>query len=1116
MSYGSVTLSSLHLWTCRLPCIALLLLILSNDVEQNPGPKTPKYPCGICSKAVKWSDKGVACDSCSTWFHTQCMGMCDEIYNSLAPNISWTCFQCGLPNFSTQLFMSTQADGKDIPPSLAEITHATTISDHSATNTSDKGCAIGHPLCTSSPKDKPKVDYSNTTSSISSISAASDPLLRRPQAVKSNQSVRVLVINFQSLRPKKHEFWNLLEATDPDIIMGTETWLRPYITNCEVLPTTYDVYRRDRADGRGGVMVATKKTLITHQVPADPNAEAVLVSIQTHNRASNLIVGALYRPPSAVSHDHITSMTRVMEQACQSQNDVVWLGGDLNLPDINWKTSSVEGSQYPKSMNQKYLDAIQNLGLLQTNHTPTRGEAVLDYFLTNRPNLQTRICTLPALSDHDIVMSDSVIQAPRIKPVPRVIFSWSKANVAELKKDLASFTDDLLNTTKESTPVQEIWTRIHSALSKALYDHVPSKTGSIKQHQPWINNTIKRLSRRKNRAWKKAKASGKNQDWQRFKHLQKNTRRACRAAHANYVAELITEDGDSRRMWQFIKNKRCDATGVAPLRKEGLTYSDAAAKANILNEQFCSVFTTEDMQNLPDLGESPYPDMPNIEVTVQGVHKLLRNLNPRKACGPDNIPCRLLVLAAQEIAPALTLLFSSSLQTGEIPDAWRHALIQPAFKKGDRSSAANYRPISLTSVCCKLLEHIVRSAITSHLDQHNILVDSQHGFRKGRSCETQLILTVDDLAAVLEESGQTDTILLDFSKAFDKVPHRRLLLKLHHTGIRGRTLKWMDSFLSDRTQQVLVEGQRSQIGKVTSGVPQGSVLGPTLFLVYINDLVTNVQSTVRLFADDTMLYRAIRTQADTSILQEDLNQLEAWESEWQMSFNASKCHVLTITKKRKPLTATYTLHGEDLSAVDSAKYLGVELSKDLHWGKHIHSVTAKANTTSAFIYRNLRGCPHKIQSTCYKGLVRPLLEYAAPIWDPHQQFLCNEIEMVQRRSARRICRDFRPTTSATELVSKLQLEPLQLRRTTAKATMMYKIMNGLVDMKPRSGTIVPATRSTRGQSHKLQVPCSRTEVHKNSFFPSAIRLWNRVPTEATATSSPQAFRSIVEAWLRRE
>jgi len=365
-------------------------------------------------------------------------------------------------------------------------------------------------------------------------------------------------------------------------------------------------------------------------------------------------------------------------------------------------------------------------------------------------------------------------------------------------------------------------------------------------------------------------------------------------------------------MWQFIKNKRCDATGVSALRKEGLTYSDAAAKANILNEQFCSVFTTEDMQNLPDLGESPYPDMPNIEVTVQGVHKLLRNLNPRKACGPDNIPCRLLVLAAQEIAPALTLLFSSSLQSGEIPDTWRHALIQPAFKKGDRSSAANYRPISLTSVCCKLLEHIVRSAITSHLDQHNILVDSQHGFRKGRSCETQLILTVDDLAAVLEESGQTDTILLDFSKAFDKVPHRRLLLKLHHTGIRGRTLEWMGSFLSDRTQQVLVEGQRSQIGKVTSGVPQGSVLGPTLFLVYINDLVTNVQSTVRLFADDTMLHRAIRTQADTSILQEDLNQLEAWESEWQMSFNASKCHVLTVTKKRKPLTATYTLHGEDL------------------------------------------------------------------------------------------------------------------------------------------------------------------------------------------------------------
>ena len=828
----------------------------------------------------------------------------------------------------------------------------------------------------------------------------------------------------------------------------------------------------------------------------------------------NLVVGVLYRPPSQVSPEYTDSMTRVLDQAYHSKKDVVWLGGDLNLPDINWANSTVTSSQYPKTMSQAYLDKFQDLGLLQTNLTPTHGDNILDVFLTNRPSLQSRICTIPAISDHDIVMTDNLIQPTRSKPVPRTVHNWKKANITELKKDLQDFSTDLTQTSPDSTTVNEVWNKIHSVLIKAMQDHVPSRTASTKTHQPWINTSIKRLSRRKNRAWRKAKESGSDQDWQRFKTLQKDTRKACRKAYSSYVSELVTEDGDSRNMWRYIKSKRSDASGVAPLRKAGLTYSDAQAKANILNDQFCSVFTEEDAENMPDLGESHHPDMPMIEVTANGVLKLLKGLNPRKAAGPDNIPCRLLATAAQEITPALVHLFQLSLETGEIPEAWRHALVQPVFKKGDRSAAANYRPISLTSVCCKLLEHVVRSAITSHFDRHNILVNAQHGFRKRRSCESQLILTVDDLAAEIDKGGQTDTILLDFSKAFDKVPHRRLLLKLNFLGIRGLTLRWIENFLTNRTQQVVVEGQTSTVGHVTSGVPQGSVLGPTLFLAYINDLDKNIESTVRLFADDTILYRAIHSKADASILQHDLEKLEKWENDWQMSFNASKCHVLSVTKKRKAQSNTYTLHGENLQHVASAKYLGVELTKDLSWKKHIDSATSKANKTSAFIYRNLRGCPHKTQSQCYKGLVRPILEYASPIWDPPQQYLSDNLEKVQRRSARRILHDYRPTSSASQLVSRLELDPLKLRRTSTKATMMYKIMGGLVEAMPERGLPALASRTTRGHSAKLQIPHSRTEIHKSTFFPSAIRLWNSLPPNAPSASSPQSFRNIIEGWLR--
>ena len=292
------------------------------------------------------------------------------------------------------------------------------------------------------------------------------------------------------------------------------------------------------------------------------------------------------------------------------------------------------------------------------------------------------------------------------------------------------------------------------------------------------------------------------------------------------------------------------------------------------------------------------------------------------------------------------------------------------------------------------------------------------------------------------------------------------------------------------------------------------VLGPTLFLAYINDISNNITSKVRLFADDTILYRAIRNQLDCQYLQKDLLKLEKWEKTWQMDFNASKCHVLSISRKKKPITASYYLHGEQLQQVTSAKYLGVELTNDLSWNNHISSITAKAHKTSAFIHRNLRGCPHSIQTKCYKTLVRPVLEYSSSVWDPPQQYLSDRLEMVQRRSARRILGDFRSSTSATQLVSRLELDLLNLRRKSAKSTMMYKIVNGLVDVAPERPWLTPAPRQLRGHGQKFLVPSCKTNIMKGSFFPSAIRLWNDAPTEAVRAATPQAFRSNFEGWLK--
>ncbi len=306
-----------------------------------------------------------------------------------------------------------------------------------------------------------------------------------------------------------------------------------------------------------------------------------------------------------------------------------------------------------------------------------------------------------------------------------------------------------------------------------------------------------------------------------------------------------------------------------------------------------------------------------------------------------------------------------------MPTEWAIANVAPLFKKGEKSLAENYRPISLTCILCKVMEHIVTSNLCRHLNSNNILYDLQHGFREKRSCETQLAMLIEDLTRNASIGKQTDLVLLDFSKAFDKVNHEKLLYKLHCYGVRENTLNWIRAFLNGRSQKVVIEGEESGSVPVTSGVPQGSVLGPILFVIYINDLPDHIISQVRLFADDTAVYITIRHEDDGKTLQHDLDTLQVWEKNWDMHFNPSKCQILHISRTKSPVTSSYTLHGQVLEAVASAKYLGATISNNLSWNQHITNITNKANSTLGFVKRNIKTTNPKVREQTYKTLVRP-------------------------------------------------------------------------------------------------------------------------------------------------
>jgi len=374
--------------------------------------------------------------------------------------------------------------------------------------------------------------------------------------------------------------------------------------------------------------------------------------------------------------------------------------------------------------------------------------------------------------------------------------------------------------------------------------------------------------------------------------------------------------------------------------------------------------------------------MPKITVSVNGVQKLLSNLKD-KAAGPDNIKPLVLKELSKQISPIITLLFQKSLDSGILPKVWTSANVIPLYKKGNKEDPANYRPISLTCILCKSLEHIVSSNLSAHFNKYNILYDLQHGFREKRSCETQLLQLIDDLARNMSSGQQTDLILLDFSKAFDKVNHLKLLFKLQEHGVDKDTLSWIKSFLIGRTQRVALDGELSSEVPVTSGVPQGSVLGPLLFLLYINDLPKSITSQVRLFADDTAVYLTINNMHDCHTLQEDLDKLMKWEHLWDMEFNPSKCQVLNITRNKSKFSFNYRLHGQILETVDNAKYLGVDISKDLSWNTHINRITNNANKSLGFLRRNIQTRNSNIRQLAYKTIVRPQVEYASSVWSPH-------------------------------------------------------------------------------------------------------------------------------------
>ena len=470
-------------------------------------------------------------------------------------------------------------------------------------------------------------------------------------------------------------------------------------------------------------------------------------------------------------------------------------------------------------------------------------------------------------------------------------------------------------------------------------------------------------------------------------------------------------------------------------------------------------------------------------------------------------------------------IWKESMKNGIIPTKYKNQTITPIHKKDSKAIAANYRPISLTSHIVKVYERVIRKKIVTYLEDNKLLFKNQHGFRAQRSCLTQLLAHIDMVLNNQLINVDTDVIYLDYEKAFDKVDHQILLTKLKSYNINGKLHQWLTDYLSDRLQTVVIQGTKSFEASVKSGVPQGTVLGPLLFLIYINDLHECVEDcTVSSFADDTRIKRGISKSTDVNILQEAVNSSTTWSTHNNMTLHMNKFELLVHTWNKKPMSELpfhdeyfvyKTLSGQLIEEATIVRDLGINISADLSWTPHINIIADKARQMTAWTLSVFSNRSEVVMLTLFKTMIRSILEYCCPLWSPSKISDIQVIEGVQRHFTSRI--SGLSNMSYWERLKKLKLSSLQRRRERYLIICIFKMLNNLM---PNDLEITFSDQGRRGiraavPALKKSATNKAQRMYDESFAVMGPRLWNCIPAETTRKTKLSTFKTSLGSFLMK-
>ena len=854
----------------------------------------------------------------------------------------------------------------------------------------------------------------------------------------------------------------------------------------------------------------------------------IFCKIKTSNN-DFFTIGVVYRSPnlSDLENNKFSHLIEVVTKKYFNNSEKLVLLGDFNFPNICWDSETCSKTNI--DTEKLFLESLQSTYFTQfikspTHHRGLQTPTLIDLIISNDPDFILNTIHMPPFgkSHHSVLHFYLNIDSSHPNLNHSVKYCMKKADYKGMKQYFSIIDwDSILDS---SLSVNEWWEIIVTHLNEAKDKFIPkiknklnniNKPSNSARHFP-VPDSLQNKLRLKRTAFKTFKKFPTQINYNTYAKYRNQVKKEARKAKINKeVSVARNAKTNPKEFYKYINCKLKPKDNIPNLVKDDstLTVNDYE-KCKVLNSFFSSVFTNEDTSNIPDFEYKTNASASDAIIEIKEMEEVLSKLNISKSPGPDGIAPVMLKNLASELAYPFYILFNKTLTDGQIPSAWKEAEVRPIFKKGSKTVPGNYRPVSLTSVVCKIFEKFIKTELLNHLISKDLLSIHQYGFCIGRSCVTQLLNTMNDWFSQLDKNTPVDAVYLDFRKAFDTVPHTRLINKLRAYGVKGKLLDWIKDFLSHRLQFVSINGESSEKVEVTSGVPQGSVLGPILFVYYINDLPLSVECSIKIFADDTKAYLPINSLSDKYLLQESINKLVDWSEKWQLKFNSEKCKILHIGKNNPKYEYSITENGvaKILNETSSEKDLGVFVDSLLNFEDQVDYVTKKARRLSGLIVRYITYKSSSIMIPLFKALIRPVLEYGNTVWCPSKRIQIDQLESIQRHFTK--CIIGMGGLQYTERLEALKLFSLEYRRLRGDLIEMFKMTHKIYDPLTLTSLFSFNYNITRSNNLKLNKPRINTKTFQNFFTNRIINVWNQLPMDIVSADSLNVFKNKIDSHFK--